>query len=438
MAIQPPIYTGRDTGVRLNDGGRLERASTAMSNKMMAASQAQAQFSKEERDAFLEALDTETVALMSEKLLSDQGTMIEEYNKKWGQRYQDTNGRLSMQDKVEMTADKKRLEGWQKQSMLSQERWKTDKAQVLRNPAYYDKDTFYDAEKAFLETGEYPVGALQAKPMGLSTAIANQRTRVAGLKGRQETRIEKKGGVDWRVPYESTADLEDPENETLMRQWTQEMILSDERVLRGVLRDFNGLSAEEKKAVLDVDKDGVVSPTERDNENPIIQWAVDNNWKNWAVENFGTPTKVQSGSGSGGTKEPVWQGEKYTRGATSVQNFGTTTLSTYHDLGGINKDMNIPAGSVIFSGNGEREIGDPKGVEGAKILGYDENREMLVVSTDKDLEVGTIWQDNNVGIPIHKLPPEYMDLEITTAEGIKKIGDLAGASPSGKVKIKGF
>ena len=274
MSLDNPLYTGQNTGVRLDDGGQLERARAGMSNKMMAASQAQAQFSKEERDAFLDALDTETVALASENQLKQQGTMIEEYNKKYGNLYKERNGRLTMQDKVQMAADKKRLEGWQKQSMATQERWKTDKAQILRNPNYYDKDAFFEAEKTFLETGEYPMGALQAKPVDPNVAFRSMRIPEMGSSSPFEDTIKIDG-----VSYLRKGSVNMSEEEA--RVLATGLILEDEAKIRWAAENFSKLPLEEKKKYLDVDGDGKVSEDEKraaDSKiaqgNPVLQWAV--------------------------------------------------------------------------------------------------------------------------------------------------------------------
>ena len=427
MAIPQTLYTGRDTGVRLDDGGRLERSMGRMSERMMGAAKAQADFSKEERDAFLEALDTETVALMSEKLLGEQAAQIQQYNETWGQRHKDRGGKLTMQDKVEMAAHKKRLEGWQKRAMADQERWKTDKAMVLRNPNYYDKNAFYDAEKNYFETGEYGVDALQARPVGLSTAIANQRTRTSGLRARQETRIQEKGGAKWRVPYESTADLEDPENQALMKAWTEDLILSDEGVMRGVMRDFNKLGVAEKKQVLDVNKDGVISPDERANDNPIIQWAVENNWRKWAVETYGTPTRITEKKADDGRRYKI--GSSYFDATTEhgpVEHQGGVTFTDEYQFGkAIPYQVTLPADvtkvlsefNPSLTGNVNTKV---------QIVGYDAATDQFIATLTENLEQGTIFKGTNVSVPSSAIPQARKDIKIVRDGKVLTIEELAG------------
>lgn len=435
MALPGPTYTGQNTGVVLDDGGQMERARTGMMNKYMAAAQTEAQFNKEERDAFLEALDTETVALMSENLLGQQAAMIESYNKKYGDVWRKRKGRLTMEDKVQMQADKKRLEGWQKQKLVDQERWRNDKYRILNDRSgYYDKEAFYEAEAHYLETGEYPVGALQAVPVGLETIIAEQRQRTKGLRPKQRTIIQTIDGIDFRVPYESTADLDDPENEALMRKWTYDLIMSDERALRGAMRDFNKEDQAVKNKYLDVNKDGKVDERERQATNPIVQWAIDRNWKLWSEESYGTPTKITDTS-YGST---IWNGKKVFPQPDQSLKIGEVWFNKFHSLGG-----NLGAGSLTipetayFLDENETRVSSPKAVTNLDIVGYDEDRQAVIVAINKDIQLGGWWKDNNIAIPIYDLPDFYKDLPIVVNGQPTTVRKTIGGS-SGKGGISLF
>ena len=231
------------------------------------------------------------------------------------------------------------------------------------------------------------------------------------------------------------------------------MLLKDEQALNGTIDEFTALTIEEKLPYLtDVNKDGTINEKDaaiveddvNNATNPILKWAAEKYWKNLIVEDpVGKATKPTA------TKTPAekdaargiytWVNKKYTVPSASRQSFGKTTYDSFYTYseGNLSVTPNIPAGSILHGKTIDKPLEGKKSIKGT-VLGYDAITKNVVFSVGDDYQVGAFNDVNNVSVPIDKLPPEYLELRIKTAEGIQTIGEAMGNTVTEKKTIGGF
>jgi hypothetical protein len=429
MALGQPLYTGKDTGIRLPDTGELERASNRLSDRVLGAEQFKYTEKKKGEKEFLQALQVDPAVLIGDHTRKIQAKLLEEYNQKYAKKYADRGGELTMEDKIEMQRDKDILTSTQSSMMADQERYLKDMYAIQSDvTGKYDKERWAEASDDFMQTGKYPIAALEVNPVDPRVVFKNNRRN----KGRTAYTTEEQVTVGGKPMMRS---VEYSMSEQEAREVAEAEIMNDEAMLKWSIKNFNELPESEKVKYLDADGDGKVSDSERAAKsapvragNPIMQWAVDNSWQSLVVaEPMATKGIAQGSAGGTDAAKGVasFGSDKYVVPEKSKQpvTIGDTTFSSYYNFSDISaKKIPIPTDATFLTIYGEQPVTSPKNVS-AYIVGYDEIRDAYILTLPKDPELGAWYVSSNVAVPANKMD-NYLSLKVKTPDGVKTIAEI--------------
>lgn len=239
-----------------------------------------AKLRREKKEAqFLQDINVDPVTVMTNSLMDKQAKKIQEFNDNWIKNFSDTNGDLSMQQRVEMQKSKNEILSWQQKQQNALKDWQRS-YEIVRDPRTgknYDINFFEQQTQRFKDTDEIPnEGFLQARAKSL-----DELAKAITIKGNEATFAKTVGNKEIKttIPLGSqfkTMDEAIQNNETMVRGNTNRLILEDPSYLRGAQEQFLALPDQEKAKYFkatDINNDNITD--EREAQNAILLFAQD-------------------------------------------------------------------------------------------------------------------------------------------------------------------
>lgn len=279
MAVGVPTYTGENAGrvLQKSTGERVSQAQEKMADRILGAEQFKYTERKKEEAEFLKNVYIKPEYLISTKARTEMANSLKGFNERWTRILKDNKGILPFDYKVQMQNEKALLESTQNDLLEQMGQWKMMNDAVQRdNGVNYDKDEWDQITNRFLETGRIDI--TQPPLKSLNPYLYFQKNPVTGTAG-YDAKTNKGYSA---TPQEASIHI-------------GESILSNPRLMQGVIKDFKDNATEEEKIrFLDINNDRVISTAEAENSNAILDWAKEK-YSKWAIkETAYKPTKAKT------------------------------------------------------------------------------------------------------------------------------------------------
>jgi hypothetical protein len=273
------IYTGREHGVKLPTGERINQGERSLSNFIARAEDIKYKAFKENEQEFLKASNIDPVFLISDKSQKVQSQLLDDFNKKWAGEYKRYQGNLPVDVKQQMQSEKNILLAIQQKMQSDMERAMVDRDIVSKDVAGNIDHEDANARWAdYVTTGNYDISPL--KPSAIDPDLQYSRNINKGVGTKSTVTItKKKDGV--LVTEKKIASGTEEEG----RKFVEADILGNPRLAQGYIKKFKALKTNDPETYvkyLDTDLSGTVDTSEEQaastSSNPIIKWAQDNYW----------------------------------------------------------------------------------------------------------------------------------------------------------------
>lgn len=413
------IYTGKGLASNLpkDNGSAMGR----LSNFITKAEELKYQTFKQNEQEFLKTSNVDPAFFISTANQNTQAKLLDDYNKRWATRMKESNNNLSLEDKQAMQSEKNFIITSQQEMQAKQDLWQQHRQMIQQNPTKYDQEEWSAFDKAYRESGEYPITMPPIKAKSLDMAL--EKNPVIGNEIAQPPEYSTVGGV------RMFADVTHSGSEADARERVKQVALMDEAYTKDLALQFRALDPATKLKYLDVNKDGHISKAEEQDVNPIIQWAQDTKWQQALKVNRTKPTRVPTTPTKstgyaikfGGRDVIVPVGQK-----RSVPiNYGGEARPNLYSFGGsaVLYDLPTEGGNVLYDTDKESMEGGSN-VSG-QLIDYDKDNDMLIIRTTTGVSNMGIDSKQLVEIPAGNIPdvdrlPILKDGKQTTLGEIRK------------------
>lgn len=449
MAVMNPLYTGRDSAVKMPELDALTQAQRRASDLTIKGEEMKLNKFMQDKERFRKMLAIDPVLAVSQQNQVRQASDIKAYNDKWAKKYAETDGNLSDLDEIEMQQDRGLLQAKQNKILTDQKKYEAAKDIVTRDTrGYYDRDLFRKAEQTYFETGELPTTLLDVAPQSITNYLRKLPPTA------EETSTERRPVLDAKGNTVGERLVDVSYNRT--KEQAQSAILEamqNEAMLKTVVRDFDALPEKEQlKWLEDYNKDGVVDPQDKQYayentniaDNPIAKWAMNNpiyldeargkkEGVSKAIPSVGAKGKGGLSINFSGQNLQVSPGYK----RSGTQAYGD---KVYYNTYAFPSKITLPnvstEGGIVFEEDYSSELGSGN-IQGI-IKDYVKDNDMVIIEATKGYPDFNISTGGLVAIPagniqdIDKLPIKDENGNSVT------IGAIRGQKPAQVVKKKAY
>jgi hypothetical protein len=260
MANFSNSFMGKGTGIVLQGSGT--QAQQGLNEMVLNAEKLRYDVYQKNRSEFLKNANIDPEFVLSDSARKTQMLLIEDFNKKWGKRAQETNYNLSQQDLLDMQTHKNLIISTQQDQLAKYELFKQHRAAVAQNPNRFDADKFNEAQDAYMQTGDYDLVMPPLKPIPPGSYIRGLSQKLEGVNPRQVIAGNQRG-----IETTPFATMEEAEN------FVQESLLQNDQAMLGGLEEWSTLPQAEKDswfAQADENSDKKYSQAEQ--QNAIMMW----------------------------------------------------------------------------------------------------------------------------------------------------------------------
>jgi hypothetical protein len=181
-------FTGRGTATILPENKALQ-AQQGLNATITKAEELRYTTFKQNEAEFLKNATIDPMFVLSDAARKYQMSLIDEFNKKWGKRAQQTNYNLSTQDKQNMLTDKNFIISQAQGQVAQMEMYKQHKDLVEKNPGKFDMTKFAEATKRYMETGIYDQTMPAYQPIDFGAYVNEQAQKLGFNLERKEVPV---------------------------------------------------------------------------------------------------------------------------------------------------------------------------------------------------------------------------------------------------------
>jgi hypothetical protein len=377
------IYTGRERGVNLPTGERVNKAEESLSDFITKAETLKYQTFRANESEFLKTSNIDPAFFISKASQDHQFQLLDTFNKRWSGEYKKYQGNLPMEAKQQMIAEKNFIISEQQRAQASEQRWKEHDALVKQNPLRYDRAKQAVNTDNFFKSGDYQNTTPPLKSKDFSMFLKDQSNKFNKAKISYSSAKDEYGRI-----VDQFTNIDDKD----IPSFIESNLFADDQAFQGLTEEFLADQSPEKMALLtDTNKDGRITNEDAD-ENVIIAWAKKNpkyinavrqiettsrnaNKSASTTPNKGTPVKVA------GATVNIFPGEK-----VGVRTYGGKVYSANaYGFGGNTPLYGIPtAGATLLTGKWADEV-DPGSVN-ARLVLYDPDKRVFLIETTSGSE----------------------------------------------------
>lgn len=378
-------FSGKNTGIVLDDGGKLNQAQQGMSSLILQAEKLKQDTFRKNFEDYSKASDIDPVFVLSDSAMKTQAGLLSQFNNYWGKVYKDRGGNLTQEDQVSMARDKRYLMMQQQQMQSSMEQAMQD-----RNILSKDVNGNYDHEKGdakwqnYLQSGTYDNSPLEPSAMTIEDVFGQRKIQTANAYEEPD-----KSNPDRIAQY--SANKED-----VGQQITNEAHTKP-RVMKDVFNEWSALPQTEKDKKL----------AENSGQNPILQNYIDNHWQNLVDKKFVNkerpPVKKTTFDWSSPVDDTHNKNKEYTvkPGFEIMTADGKVALPDSYDFSGIPRTTTDPRKiKTVLKPNGKGGFTETPLGESARydLVSYSPSSDVAIINLKDDTSDGTYQKDNNLAV----------------------------------------
>lgn len=402
-------FTGKDTGVVLPSGEGVQRAQQGLNAMITQAEEIRYKTWKDNRDQFLKNASIDPVFVLSDSARKSQMSLINNFNKKWGKRAQETNYNFSDQDRQDMLTEKNFIISEAQNQKAQMDRFLQHRDLVAKDTQgmTFDAEAFAREADNYMQTGIYNLSRPPIKALDPSSYLSSLASKETGeyMMGDKSDQITLPSG---QVAYRSYNI--DPKN---IGGWLESRLLGmPEQYQLGMVQAWSELAPTEKEKWLnmaDTNQDKKIDAGEK--KNAILEWAKDRYSKEVLKPNITTPKGVAKSTTEnevniGGGKVKINPGAMR---EGSVP-YGGNVYDRPFAFNSPSAIINVPvSGAMRLKGTTTTPLVRDKGSIRAQILEYDPDKDVLVVRS--------IASNNALGLESQ----DVLEVPANNVEGINNI-----------------
>jgi len=447
-----PLYTGKDSAVKMPELTQLNRAQERAQELNIKGEELKYNAALQDKGTFMKQLSVDPVATVSNANMVKQAQKYDEFKNKWADRLAKSGGRLSDADKIQMEVDHNNLKGWQNQILANQARYLAALETKKRDTKqYYDPNAFEIAQNKYLETGELDPNMLTVAPQSMTAYLG-------GLKPTQETvtpiktevKDDKGNIVGYRIVDRKTKATKEQAQYNIL-----EGAKRNEGLMKGIITDFDRWFNDPKtpqkdkdNLLKDYDTNGneKIDPEESQYihtntsmpDNPIMKWAM--NYPPYLERGMGIEegaskaiSTTKGGNSSTFSSIDIGMGTPVRYQPTERQSF--KKYKTYHAVPEW-PTQNIPANNITVQKPDGEKIKVADKTLSLQLTGYDEDTDEFTFITK-----GNYWSGNTMGagdqiaISRAEVPPKFNDFEILVNGQKVKVNDVKRTAQATEIKL---
>jgi hypothetical protein len=416
MANFETLYTGRGLAPNLpQDNGK---AMGRLSDFITKAEELKYSTFKQNEQEFLKNSNIDPAFFISTANQKTQSDLLVAFNNKWSGRMKASGYNMSTDDKSAMQAEHNFIVMQQQKMQADQDLWQQHRNMIMQNPTKYDVEEWSQFDKQYRTTGEYP---LVTPPIAArSIDMALEDNAIVGNEQVVRTPLSQNGlpGIV-ETTYSGT--------EQQARERVKQVALMDESYTKDLAKQFTQLDEATKLKYLDADKNGIISPEEAKDFNPIIKWAQDTKWQKTLKKNEGTWKRTTTSTTATKSTIDTLVGQK----RDIDVNYGGVGRPNMYSLGGNVAVTDIPT-------KGGQELGelDTQPVTGfgnyakAYLKDYDADRKTIIIQITTSDPTSGAERLQLIEIPQENIP-NYQNIKLNVNGKTTTIGNLTNTQTTG-------
>ena len=175
MATFNPLYTGKDSAVKVPELNAIEKSSQRNSELAIRGTEMELQRSVNDRNAFIKMLDVDPVAATTDWNTKRQALAYEKHLNNATLIEQKSGGHPSTADIIKIQSSKNELISEQNRILAEQKQINDATELATRDTrGYYDHDAFYNNLKEYNKTGKLPIEILPVAPQSMTAWLRGQ------------------------------------------------------------------------------------------------------------------------------------------------------------------------------------------------------------------------------------------------------------------------
>jgi len=273
-------FTGKGTAVKLPESGAL-KAQQGLNQMVIAAEELRYKVYEKNRNEFLQNANIDPVFVLSDSARKYQFERINDFNKVWGKRAQETNYNFSDQDKLNMQTHKNLIMAEQQDQLQQYETWKQHRDLIQRDQGEnLSIEEFSEATDEMMKGGRYDLTTPPLRPLDFGDYIESEARK---LQAKEEMTMRGIGGGKAIPEYYTLPAGEES-------RFIAAKLAENPRARKDFFNKWNETDKEKWFRLADENKDNQYSPEEK--KNAMLLWAVDTYGKRARPLMRGTPSTI--------------------------------------------------------------------------------------------------------------------------------------------------
>lgn len=443
------IYDGKNEGVALPSGERLDKAQENLGRTILDAEKIRLEEFRKNEDWLLKSTTVDLKALASAGAAATQAKYYDKFVEDTAKIYKQAGGEknLSTDQKIEINKQRMFFEAEQNKLLGDQKKFEMEEALVNRDPRFDKKKWLEQKASKYITTGVFDntPPPWQAKNLG-KYFNDNKVKGTTYTEDKYETNIYGKKVYQPVVINGTRQEAE---------AHVENHILADPQLLEGAFEEFSSLPESKQMEYLadfDTNKDGSLSEQEKQTipnlnaptrDNPILKYAKEKYWQQvrtvtQSKETGAAPPSTSSG-GTSNFKYGSGNWTKYTPSAPTKANLGADmNTDNYHSFGQFESYV-IPVENIEVQDKNGNKVGTGQQNLLVKPTGYDEESGKFTFTVLQNYKSqNRRGNGDQIAIAKEDVPPEFREIEIVVDGKTVKIKDVPlknkGASTSTESK----
>ena len=372
-------FTGKGTAVKLPESGAL-KAQQGLNQMVIAAEELRYKVYEKNRNEFLQNANIDPVFVLSDSARKYQFERINDFNKVWGKRAQETNYNFSDQDKLNMQTHKNLIMAEQQDQLQQYETWKQHRDLIQRDQGEnLSIEEFSEATDEMMKGGRYDLTTPPLRPLDFGDYIESEARK---LQAKEEMTMRGIGGGKAIPEYYTLPAGEES-------RFIAAKLAENPRARKDFFNKWNETDKEKWFRLADENKDNQYSPEEK--KNAMLLWAVDTYGKRARPLMRGTPSTIpglrRSGDTTGFDKKLPVSATNNKHDEYDVQKdqiFESVTLPTFLNFAPDETSAKTQSvQSYIDLATGEERTLNKTAT--FKVVGYSPDKDLIVVNLTKDI-----------------------------------------------------
>ena len=364
-------FTGKESAVKLEGGGT--QAQQGLNQMVIAAEELRYKVYEKNRNEFLQNANIDPVFVLSDSARKYQFERINDFNKVWGKRAQETNYNFSDQDKLNMQTHKNLIMAEQQDQLQQYETWKQHRDLIQRDQGEnLSIEEFSEATDEMMKGGRYDLTTPPLRPLDFGDYIESEARK---LQAKEEMTMRGIGGGKAIPEYYTLPAGEES-------RFIAAKLAENPRARKDFFNKWNEADKEKWFRLADENKDNQYSPEEK--KNAMLLWAVDTYGKRARPLMRGTPSTIpglRRGADTTGFDKKLPVSATNNKNSTydvGGINFGSIPFTTFYSLGG----ESGPARTQQIQIYVDTDTGEEKNFNSAAsftVVGYSADKDMVIV-----------------------------------------------------------